>query len=206
MFSPSRSMRLTSALAILLAAALVASGCGKKTSDESAGTSTSTMTDTSTTPPALTDANVAAIVVAANDAEIDLGKLAQSKTKNQQVKSFAKQMETDHTAVNKNATDLAGKLHLTPENNDTSNGLESGAKTMRESLEKMDGAAFDKAYVDNEVTYHEGLLATIDNTLLPATQDPELKQLLTDTRPAVVAHLDHARKLQTQLGSSSSAK
>jgi putative membrane protein len=111
-------------------------------------------------------------------------------------------MATDHAAVNKNAKDLASKLDLKPEENATSESLKADAKSTKEMLEKLEGPAFDKAYVDHEVTYHENLLSAIDNTLLPNAQNAELKQLLTDTRPAVVAHLDHAKKLQAQLGSS----
>jgi putative membrane protein len=201
MFRPLHLVRLLSALTMLLAVSLVA-GCGNKsaTTDQT----TTTTTDNVTTEPASvpTDAQIAAIVLAANDEEIDLGDYAKSKASNEQVKTFAKQMATDHAAVNKNAKDLASKLDLKPEENATSESLKADAKSTKEMLEKLEGPAFDKAYVDHEVTYHENLLSAIDNTLLPNAQNAELKQLLTDTRPAVVAHLDHAKKLQAQLGSS----
>ena len=53
-----------------------------------------------------TDAQIAHIVVTANQVDIDAGKLAQSKGRNKDVKAFGKQMVTDHTGVNKQATAL----------------------------------------------------------------------------------------------------
>src|SRR5215212_1116916 len=61
-----------------------------------------------------TDPQIAHIVVTANQVDIDAGKLAKSKTKSKDVKAFAQQMITDHTAVNQQATDLAGKLKVKP--------------------------------------------------------------------------------------------
>jgi putative membrane protein len=200
MSNPVHSLRFVPLLAALLALAPLATGCGSKTTTDQSATETPADT---TTAASLNDANIAAIVLAANDAEIDLGQLGQSKARNADVKAFAKQMETDHGAVNKNAKDLAGRLSLTPEDNATSEQIKSDAKATKEALEAAEGAAFDKAYVDHEVKYHEDLLAAIDNTLLPSAQNADLKQLLTDTRPAVVAHLEHAKNLQAKLGSTS---
>ncbi len=62
-------------------------------------------------PPS--DANIGAIVLAANQIDIDYGKLALTKSKNKEVRGFAQQMVTDHGAVQKSVIELAGKLHLT---------------------------------------------------------------------------------------------
>src|SRR5690242_14102473 len=62
-----------------------------------------------------TDPQIAAIVVTANQVDIDAGKLAEHKAHAADVKAFAKRMVTDHTGVNKAAVGLAQKLHLTPE-------------------------------------------------------------------------------------------
>src|SRR5438876_5561621 len=66
-------------------------------------------------PPS--DANIGAIVLAANQIDIDYGKLALTKSKNKEVRGFAQQMVTDHGAVQKSVIELAGKLHLTPVEN-----------------------------------------------------------------------------------------
>jgi putative membrane protein len=109
-------------------------------------------------------------------------------------------MITDHTGVNKAATDLVTKLGVTPEPNATSQKLTADGEASRTTLQGQSGAAFDKAYVDQEVAYHQAVLDAIDQTLIPNAQNAELKALLEQTRPAVAAHLDHARQLQTQLG------
>lgn len=146
------------------------------------------------------DAQIAAIVVTANQVDIDAGKLAQTKASSQQVKDFATLMVTDHTGVNKSATELVTKLHVTPEPNDTSKSLQKGGDDNLAALKKLNGAAFDKAYVDHEVTYHQAVLDAVDKTLIPSAQNAELKALLVKVRPAFVAHLGHAKNVQRSLG------
>ena len=109
------------------------------------------------------DAQIAAIVVAANAVDIDAGKLAQSKTSSKTVRAFAERMVA-----------LA-------------------------RLKGMSGKDFDKAYVDNEVAYHQTVLDALDKTLIPGAANAELKALLVKVRPAFVAHLEHARHLQGEL-------
>jgi putative membrane protein len=145
------------------------------------------------------DAQIAAIVVAANTVDIDAGKLAESKTKNKEVRGFAKQMVHDHSAVNKQAVALVKKLHVTPEENDTSKSLTQGGESTRDRLKGLSGAEFDKAYVDNEVSYHQTVLDAIDKTLIPSASNAELKALLNKVRPNIAAHLDHAKHIQSQL-------
>jgi putative membrane protein len=86
------------------------------------------------------DAQIAAIVVTANQVDINAGELAKSKTKNEEVKAFAQRMVTDHTGVNKSAVDLVTKLKVKPEQNDTTGAWPRAApirsKNSRASLEK----------------------------------------------------------------------
>lgn len=147
-----------------------------------------------------TDPQIAGIVVAANKIDIDAGKLAKSRSKNKEVRSFAKHMITDHTAVNKQASALVKKLKVKPEDSDTSKSLKDGAKENMANLKKLKGSAFDKAYVDHEVTYHQAVLDAIDKTLIPSAKNEELKALLTKVRPAFAAHLDHAKQIQSGMG------
>jgi putative membrane protein len=146
------------------------------------------------------DAQIAAIVVAANQADIDAGRLAASNASNAQVKAFGQQMVTDHTGVNKQATALVTKLGVKPEDNPTAQSLKSGGAENVKHLQQLTGAAFDKAYVDHEVTYHQQVLDAIDKTLIPSAKNEQLKALLTKVRPAFVAHLEHAKQLQGALG------
>jgi putative membrane protein len=157
------------------------------------------LTPFATAAQAPSDAQIAAIVVTANQVDIDAGKLADSKSSNKEVKAFAQRMIADHGSVNKSATELVTKLKVKPEANATSNALKKGGDDALDRLKGLKGAAFDKAYVDNEVTYHQSVLDAIDQTLIPSAKNAELKALLVKVRPAFVAHLEHAKHLQASL-------
>jgi len=148
-----------------------------------------------------TDPQIASIVVTANQVDIDAGKLASSKGSNADVKKFGAQMVTDHTGVNKQATALVTKLKVTPEDNPTAESLKKGGEENIATLKTLSGKAFDKAYIDHEVAYHQQVLDALDKTLIPNAQNAELKALLVKVRPAFVAHLEHAKHLQATLGS-----
>ena len=145
------------------------------------------------------DAQIAAIVVTANQVDIDAGELAKSRSNNKEVKEFAQRMITDHSGVNKAATDLVTRLKVKPQENPTSASLKKGGDDTLSRLKGLKGAEFDKAYVDNEVTYHQAVLDAIDKTLIPNAKNEELKALLVKVRPAFVAHLEHAKHLQSTL-------
>lgn len=146
------------------------------------------------------DAQIAAIVVTANQVDIDAGKLAASKAHAREVREFGERMVTDHSAVNQSAVELATRLGVKPEPNETSRSLEQGGKANLEKLKKLSGADFDRTYVSNEVTYHQTVLDALDKTLIPSADNAELKALLVKVRPAFVAHLEHARQLRDKIG------
>lgn len=147
----------------------------------------------------VTDPQIAAIVVVANQVDVDAGKFAAERSANAQVKQFAQTMVTDHTAVNKSAVELVTRLKVSPEENDTSRALKAGGEKNLAALHGLEGKAFDQAYVDHEVTYHEQVLQALDTVLIPNARNGELKALLVKVRPAFVAHLEHARHLQASL-------
>jgi len=146
-----------------------------------------------------TDPEIAMIAVTADNVDIAAGKLAATKTSNPKVKEFANLMIRDHTSVNKKATDLAKKLNLTPEESDTSRSLKSDGDTTLERFRGLSGAEFDKAYIDNEVTYHESVAKVVDDTLIPNAKNAELKSLLESARPIFASHLKHAKEVQSSL-------
>jgi putative membrane protein len=147
-----------------------------------------------------TDAQIAAIVVTANQVDIDAGRLAQSNAGDPQVTAFGKQMVDDHTRVNVQATELVHKLGVTPEDSATSTSLKKGGDDNLKTLKGLKGAAFDKAYIAQEVTYHQQVLDAIDKTLIPSARNEQLKALLVQVRPAIAAHLEHAKQLQASIG------
>jgi putative membrane protein len=145
------------------------------------------------------DAQIAAIVVAANTVDINAGKLAQRKAAAAEVKAFAKQMVSDHTGVNKQASALAKKLKLTPLESDLSKSLKQGGADNMAKLKPLTGKEFDKVYIDHEVEYHQTVIDAMDKTLIPSAQNAELKDMLVKTRPAFVAHLEHAKQIQASM-------
>jgi putative membrane protein len=150
-------------------------------------------------PAGPTDPQIAAIVVTANQVDIDAGKLATTKAHDKEVKAFAQQMITDHTGVNKQATELVTKLKVTPEENDTSRSIKQGGDDNLAKLKTLKGVDFDRAYIDREVTYHQTVIDALDKTLVPNAKNEELKALLIKVRPAFVAHLEHAKSIQAKM-------
>ena len=145
----------------------------------------------------INDADIAAIVVTANQVDIDAGKLAVLRSTNDKVKAFAQLMITDHGGVNKAATELVTRLKVTPQQNSTSQALQAGGDKNLAHLKTLTGEAFDRAYIDHEDAYHQQVIDALDQTLIPAAANAELKALLIKVRPAFVAHRDHARSLQS---------
>lgn len=152
-------------------------------------------------PP--TDPQIVGIVVAANQIDIDYGHLALSTSHNKQVREFAQQMVTDHSAVQKSVFDLGAKLHVTPADSDTSAALKKQAVETTAHLKTLKGAAFDKAYIDNEVAYHKAVIDAVSKVLIPNAQNAELKSALTGAAPLFQGHLEHAEHVQTDFQSHS---
>ena len=109
-----------------------------------------------------TDPQIAHIAYTAGVIDIATAKQAESKASNKEVKAFAQDMVRDHEAVNKQALDLVKKLKVTPEDNDTSRKLSKDAADKRAELGKLSGAAYDKAYVANEVAYHKAVNGALE--------------------------------------------
>ncbi|MFS8082364.1 MAG: DUF4142 domain-containing protein [Ginsengibacter sp.] len=148
----------------------------------------------------LTDAQIAHIVVTANTVDIEAGNLAKNKASHKDVQGYAHRMIEDHTDVNKQATDLATKLKVTPQDNAISKDLRADGKKNLDKLNGlMKGSEFDKAYIDGEVKLHKQLIEVVDKKLVPDAKNEDLKALLIKVRPTLVSHLEHAKQLQTSL-------
>ncbi|HET9013854.1 MAG TPA: DUF4142 domain-containing protein [Gemmatimonadaceae bacterium] len=148
--------------------------------------------------PALTDANIVAILDGANVADSAAGSIAAAKGTSSEVKSFGRDMMRDHHALRVAGLDLAKKLNVTPAMPAGDNS-EAAAAAFRDSLNTMPrGAAWDKAYMNHEVAYHESVLNTAQ-TALAAAQNSELKDLIQKAAPNIQAHLEHAKQIQSKL-------
>ena len=196
-------------VALIASAALALGACAKK---DAATTDTGMaavpadtgmkMADTAVAAapaaPALTDANIVYILDNANMLDSAGGAIAATKGTSADVRAFGKDMMRDHHALRKQGQDLAKKLGVTPEapaNDDSKAQLD---KTMALYNGAAKGKDFDKAYIDNEVTYHKAVLATA-TAAMGAAQNAELKNLIQKAAPAIQGHLDNAEKIQGKM-------
>ena len=144
----------------------------------------------------LTDPEIASIAVTANQVDIDYAAVAKEKSKNAEVLKFAETMTNDHKAIIDQAVALVTKLKVTPMDNATSKKLMADAATTKKMLHSKSGKAFDKAYIDNEVAYHKAVISVVEGTLVPSSENAELKALLQSVIPALKTHLSHAEMIQ----------
>jgi len=149
--------------------------------------------------PALDDPTIVAIFDAANSWDIQLGQLALKKSHNKSIRRFAAMMVHDHTAVRKLGRDLAKKLSVTPTPPGPDFPLVVDHVAALKKLRSVRGHAFDVAYIDHEVTYHQAVIDAVTNTLLPATKNAELKALEEKVAPNFVAHLAAAKDVQQKI-------
>ena len=147
----------------------------------------------------LTDPQIAHIAYTAGEIDIKAAKQAIEKASNKEVKQFAQDMERDHRAVNKQALALVKKLKVTPEDNDTSKALSKQASEKLTELGKLKGAAFDKAYIENEVAYHKTVDSALETQLIPSATNEELKGLLQTGLKIFQGHEQHAEHVEADL-------
>ena len=145
------------------------------------------------------DPQIAHIAYTAGLIDIAAAKQALGKASNKDVKTFAQDMVRDHEAVNKQALDLVKKLNVTPQDNDTSKTLSKNAAEKIAELDKLNGAAFDKAYVANEVAYHKAVNSALEKTLIPSANNAELKSLLQTGLKIFQGHEQHAEHVAAEL-------
>jgi putative membrane protein len=146
------------------------------------------------------DPQIAHIAYTAGLIDIEAGKLALTRASNAEVRAFAETMVRDPTAVNDQALALVKKLGVTPEDNPTSKALSAAAADTLKQLGALEGAAFDRAYVANEVAFHRTVNGALKDTLIPSASNAELKDLLGVGLQLFTEHQHHAEALQAKLG------
>jgi putative membrane protein len=145
------------------------------------------------------DAQIAHIAYTAGQIDAAAGRQALQRSHNRQVRAFAQTMVRDHEAVNRQAVALVTRLHVTPAANPTSTALSNQAAATLRRLGTLRGAAFDRAYVDNEVAYHRTVNGALRDTLIPSARNTELKSLLQSGLALFTEHQSHAEHLARQL-------
>jgi putative membrane protein len=117
-------------------------------------------------------------------AEVAEAQLAVSKAQRDEVKQFAQRMIDDHTKANDELKQLlAGKQVTVPTT------LDAKHKQEQARLEKLSGAAFDRAYIENQVKAHQQAVALFKNES-ETGKDPELKQFAAKVLPTLQEHHD----------------
>jgi putative membrane protein len=149
--------------------------------------------------PAINDAQIAHIAYTAGVIDVTAAKQALAKSHDKAVRAFAEEMARDHAAVNDQALALVKKLGVTPQDNPTSQSLSTAAAAEQTKLAALDGAAYDKAYVANEVAFHKTVNGALSGTLIPSAQNAELKSLLETGLKLFQSHQMHAEHLAQSL-------
>jgi putative membrane protein len=146
-----------------------------------------------------TDPQIAHIAYTAGTIDVEAARQALTHSKDKAVRAFAEEMIRDHEAVNKQALALVQKLHVTPEANATSASLTQAAAATRARLDGLKGSAFDRAYAENEVKYHQTVNDALEKTLIPSADNAELKSLLQTGLTLFREHEMHAEHLAASL-------
>ena len=146
-------------------------------------------------PAKINDAQIAHIAYTAGVIDVTAGKQALAKSHDKAVRDFAAEMVRDHAAVNDQALALVKKLGVTPQDNPTSQALAKDAAAKQKTLAALNGAAFDKAYIANEIAFHKTVNGALSQTLIPNAQNAELKGLLQTGLKLFTAHQVHAEHL-----------
>jgi putative membrane protein len=181
------TVRYLGCLAWLVLAA--AAGCHRRSSEDAAPVS----------GPRLSDGNIVAVVLAANNTDLSYARLAPPRARSADVKAFAQRMMTDHTILNAKVSDIAMRNGITGEDNETSLDFRDRSAQRRDVLRELDGARFDSTYAANEIQYHRELLGAINTVLAPNARNPELREFVSLLKPAVSAHLAHAEQMRAAL-------
>lgn len=125
--------------------------------------------------------------------EVELGKMAADKGKNQQVKDFGNMMVTDHSKANDNLKDIASKKNI-----DVPASLTEDQRKDVDKLSKKSGSDFDKAYVDMMVDDHKKDVNAFKKASDKLT-DNDLKTFATNTLPTLQKHLDAIQNIKTKM-------
>lgn len=141
----------------------------------------------------LTDSQVIKVLSTANNGEIKQAKTALPKLKTDEVRKYAQMMINDHSANEKKGQALANRLNLTPQTSNISTALQNDSDKVVAKLTRS--ATPDKDYMMSQVEVHRKVVKMLDQQLIPNAKNVELKNMLTQTRTAVAAHLKKAEQI-----------
>jgi putative membrane protein len=147
----------------------------------------------------LTDSDIAMIMRVANLGEVREGELARNKATDTAVRDFAAMMVTEHTAQNNKAESELARVDVASSDTDLSRQLDAESGAATDQLRSLAGAAFDRSYMDRQITAHQSLIALIDSKLMPTARKKIVKEQLTELRGLADKHLTRAKQIQGSL-------
>jgi putative membrane protein len=127
-------------------------------------------------------------------AEVELGQLASTKATNEKVKAFGQRMVADHGKANDELKALASSKKMT-----VPASVDAKHKATHDRLEKLSGAAFDRAYVSDMLADHRKDVADFKHQAMTA-KDPDVKQFASKTLPTLEEHLKMVEDLSKEVG------
>jgi putative membrane protein len=142
------------------------------------------------------DAQIAHVLISANDVTVETSKLVSLKSSSEEVKALAQQVAREHSNVNKAVAELTARLELASRDSQISKDLKANGENRLAGLKDASGDEFDKTYIDQVVAFHQNLLDLIDNTLMPNVKNQELAALLFGLFAPLSDHLERAQQLQ----------
>jgi putative membrane protein len=147
----------------------------------------------------LTDSQIAHIYYTAGQVDIAYANLALNTSSNNAVIAFANATLRDYTAANKTALSSLAKLNIIPQDNAISQSVAGAGAEHAQDLSKLSGAAFDKAYAQNELAYHVFVTGALETRLIPSAQNSQVKSLLQSGRALFEQHHSDAVQLVSLL-------
>lgn len=150
-------------------------------------------------PADLNDLEIAHVAYVADNIDIRYAHLALAISNNNDVREFAKTMIRDHEAVNMQALALLDKLGAQAQDNFLSQTLLTNAEKLIDEMSQLRGAAFDKRYAENELSYHKAVNDLVGNAFIPNIENAEVKALFEAGLEIFKAHEGHATMMVGKL-------
>ncbi|WP_428327777.1 DUF4142 domain-containing protein [Mucilaginibacter sp.] len=194
-------MKKLSYAMMIAAAAIAFQSCNSAPKDAKESADSLNKTKDTTTNVAATggiavsadDAKFATTAANGGMAEVALGKLAQEKSTNADIKSFGAMMVTDHGKVNDELMAIAKTKNIT-----LPAAVDADHQKKMDDLSKLTGKDFDKAYVDAMIDGHKKTLSLMQDEAKNG-KDADLKAFAAKTAPAVQMHLDAINKIHDSM-------
>lgn len=150
-------------------------------------------------PADLSDVEIAHVAYVADNIDIRYSHLALALSDNPAIREFAQTMIRDHTAVNEQALALLAKLGVEAKDNFLSQTLLENAGKLVDEMSNLRGAAFDKRYAENELSYHQAVNDLVENSFIPNIENAEVRALFEAGLAIFKTHQGHAEMMVGQV-------